>query len=42
MFDFTIAGELDSVAAVERIHFLNCNYIDYVFLSFGMWNFETI
>ena len=45
IFDFTTAGDLDCVAAVERLPDLHYS-VDCIFLSLGIigsfWNFETI
>ena len=41
IFDFTTAGERDCVAAIESLPALHYS-VDFIFLSFGMWNFVTI
>ena len=45
IFDFTTAGDLDCVAAVERFPALHYS-VDFIFLPLGLWvllwNFETI
>ena len=38
IFDFTTAGELDSVVAVERLPVLHYS-VDFIFLSFGIMAF---
>ena len=37
-FDFTTAGDLDCVAAVERLPALHYS-VDFIFLSFGIMGF---
>ena len=45
IFDFTTAGDWDSVVAAERLPALHYS-VDLILVSFGimgfMWNFETI
>ena len=38
IFDFTTAGDWDSVAAVERLPVLHYN-VDFIFFSFGIMGF---
>ena len=38
IFDFTIAGDWDCVAAVERLPALHYS-VDFIFLSFGIMDF---
>ena len=38
IFDFTIAGDWDCVAAVERLPALHCS-VEFIFLSFGIISF---
>ena len=38
IFDFTTAGDWDSVAAVERLPALHYS-VDFIFLSFGIMGF---
>ena len=47
-FDFTIAGDWDCVAAVERLPALHYS-VDFIFLSFGimgliveLWNYKRV